>query len=126
MQTTKYSEPRQLGAVIKYESNPNYTRAPGTFTNSGDEAVQLLPGNILTGGATAALFDTDAAAAFTGINMTEALVQPGNTVNITYLANGEAIVNANEVDFPADAAQTETLKTAIANARIKLVDGNAD
>lgn len=123
MQTLHHTTLRLLGAVVKYESNPNYTRKSGNFTNGGAETVTLQPGTLLTGGATPAVYDQAAPAAFSGICLTRIAVQPSETVAIAWLANGEAIVNASEVDWPTDGAQRTTLETAITDAGIKLVDG---
>lgn len=125
MQTQSHSTTRELGAMLKDEYNRNYCRENRQFTNGGAAAVQLQPGTIMTGGETPAVFDTAAPAVFSGLCLTTVLVQPGETVDIATLENGPAIVNENEVDFPADAGQTTTLKTAITAADIKLVSGLA-
>lgn len=125
MQSHKTTSKRLLGAVVKFENNINYTRASGTFTNGGAENVELQPGVIFTGGATAAVFDTGTPAAFSGICATTKTVLPGATVNVAYVERGPAIVNTNEIDFPADAGQRTTLETAMTAAGFKLKAGIA-
>ncbi|WP_427452186.1 hypothetical protein [Litorimonas sp. WD9-15] len=123
MNSQSFTEPRQLGAVLKYDSEGNFTRENRTFTNGGAAVVVLQPGNIMTGGVAPALFDTANPAAFTGVNLTYSEVQPGASVKIATVEGGPVILNAAEIDFPADASQTATLKTAMAAVNIKLVDG---
>jgi len=123
MQTTTGTTPRELGAMLKSDPNPEISRENRTFTNGGASVVTLQPGTIMTGGATPAVFDTGTPAAFTGLCLTHVEVQPGATVPISTLEGGPALANAKEIDFPADAGQTTTLKTAMVAAGIKLVDG---
>ena len=123
MQTVSHTEPRVLGALLKYELNPNYTRQSVEFTNGGADPVELVPGTIFTGGATPAVFDTAVPLAFTGLCLSRITVEAGATVTVAQLVKGPAIVNANEIDFPADGGQRTTLEGEIAAVDIQLVDG---
>ena len=123
MKLQKHETTRQLGAVVKYEVDQNYTRKSADFTNGGGEAVQLQPGVLFTGGDTPVVFDTAAAEDVTGICLSTESVDPGETVLIVWLSDGPAIVNANEVDFPEDAAQRTAIEVALTAKGIKLVNG---
>lgn len=124
MQTQSFEQARLLGAVLKYEQNSNYTRGHGTFKNSTDEDILLQPGIILTGGDNPAIFDTAAPADFTGLCITTDRVLAGQSVPVAWIARGAAIINSNEVDFPADADQRLALESAMIDAGFKLVNGN--
>jgi len=124
MQTVKHQTVRQLGAFLKNEYNSDYCRTSGTFTNDTDAAVQLQPGILFTGDAAApAIFDTANAADVIGVCITSELVQPGATVPVTTLTAGPAILNTNEMDFPADPAQVATIETALKGLLFKLTKG---
>ena len=109
--------------MLKDEYGPNYCRKDGVYTNGGASAVQIQPGTLFTGGDTPVPFVTGAPLAVTGICLTTSLVQPGASVPVAWIYQGPAIVNDNEIDYPADAPETATIKTAIDAMNIKRVSG---
>ena len=123
MNSTTFTTPRALGAMLKSGGLQRETRENRSFTNGGADAVTLNVGTIVTGGDTPAVFDTASPAAFTGLCLTHVEVSAGETVAIATLERGPAVVNAAEVDFPTDAPQTATLKAAMTAAGITLRDG---
>jgi len=113
MQTVKTIQARQLGAWLKFETDPNHCREAGTLTNSGSADLVVPTGTLLTGGDTPAIYDEATPAAVTGIMIDSLTIQPGATVPIAWLARGPATINTNEVELPGDATKRATVVAAL-------------
>lgn len=123
MRTVKQTSLRLLGALLKYEADNNHCRAAGSISAPADADLQMVPGTLLTGGSTPAVFDTLSPADVTGVCVTEVFIPAGQTAPIAWMERGPATLNSSEIDFPTNAGQRTAIEAQIDDMGIKLIAG---